>query len=376
MMDMSQARNIPVLGVGMLGYAFMGKAHSNAYKTQNYIYDPPPAYARLVAIAGRNAERVEAARRRFGYEKAYTNWQQLVNDPDIDLLDNGATNDVHAEPCIAAAEAGKHILCEKPLGRNADEARRMLEAVRKAGVVHMCAFNYRFVPAVALAHKIIRNGRLGQIYQFRAQFIQEKPNPFPGGALLDQGTHLIDLARFLVGEITSVTGSVKTFISTNPVSNKSGSQNSVDDAWAAIFTFENGAMGTIETTRLAKGQKMRSPIEVYGSKGAIAFDQERLNELQVYLPEEEEPKDAQGYRRVVVTEWNHPYFDAWWPPGHTIGWEHTFIHEIKRFFEAIVTGGSIRPEGADFEDGYRVSVVADAIIESSQSGRRIQIHYE
>lgn len=371
----NKTTDIPALGIGMLGYAFMGKAHSNAYKTLNYIYDPPPAYARLVAIAGRRKEQVEAAQRRYGYQKAYTDWRQLIADPAVDVLDNGATNDIHAEPCIAAAQAGKHILCEKPLGRNAEEAWRMLEAVQKAGVVHMCAFNYRFIPAVGLAKEIISAGRLGRIYHFRAQFLQEKERPFPGGALLDQGTHLIDIARYLVGEICSVMGLVKNFSLDLHSTPDAEASSIVDDAWASVLEFEGGALGTIETTRCATGQKMSSPIEIYGEKGAIAFDQERLNELKVYLPEEEIQQDAQGFRRVVTTEKKHPYFSAWWPPGHTIGWEHTFIHEIRHFFEAVVEGRSVKPDGADFEDGYRACLIADAIQEASKNGRRVDIYY-
>src|SRR5258708_15833228 len=216
---------IPTLGVGMLGYAFMGKAHTNAYKKLNYIYTPPPAYARLVSIAGRDKERVEADAQRFGYEKAVTDWHELVNDPNIQVFDNSAPNNLHAEPCIAAAEAGKHIICEKPLGRNAAESKLMWEAAQKAGIVHMCAFNYRFVPAIRLARDIIQAGRLGRIYHFRAQYLQEwiaDPNfgmvwrldaaTAGSGSLGDLGTHIIDLARFLVAEPQRVSALTKPFI--------------------------------------------------------------------------------------------------------------------------------------------------------------------
>src|ERR687884_396989 len=245
---------VPTLGVGMLGYAFMGKAHTNAYKKLDYIYTPPPAHARLVAIAGRNRERVEAAARRYGYERAVTDWHELMEDPHIQVFDNGAPNNLHAEPCIAAAQAGKHIICEKPLGRNAAEARRMWEAVQRAGVVHMCAFNYRFVPALRLARDIIQAGRLGQIYHFRAQYLQEwimdpqfsmvwrlDANEAGSGALGDLGTHIIDLARFLVGEPASVGGVTTTFIKERPTGDGSGGGRAnvtVDDAFAAVLTFE------------------------------------------------------------------------------------------------------------------------------------------
>ena len=381
--------NIPTLGIGMLGYAFMGKAHTNAYKTLDYIYTPPPAHARLVALGGRDQSRVEAAARRYGYEKAVTDWRTLVSDPDIQVFDNGAPNDLHAEPCIAAVQAGKHVICEKPLGRTAAEARQMWEAAQRAGVVHMCAFNYRFVPALRLAREIIQAGRLGRIYHFRAQYLQEwiLDPTFPmvwrldagsagSGALGDLGTHIIDLARFLVGEPASVSAVTATFIPERATAEGSTAQVSVDDAFAATLTFANGAIGTLEASRFARGRKNHQVIEINGEKGSLAFNLERLNELEVYLPEEEQPRDVQGFRQVLVTESSHPFYDAWWPQGHIIGWEHTFVHEIKHFFDAIVNGKSVAPEGADFEDGYRASVVADAILESARTGQRLPILYE
>lgn len=382
------AGEAPTLGVGMLGYAFMGKAHTNAYKKLDYIYTPPPARARLVAIAGSNRERVEAAARRYGYEKAVTDWRALVDDPAVQVLDNGAPNHLHAEPCIAAARAGKHIICEKPLGRSAAEAKQMWEAARQAGVVHMCAFNYRFVPAIRLAREIIQAGRLGRIYHFRARYLQEwiTDPAFPmvwrmdaetagSGALGDLGTHIIDLARFLVGEPATISAHTATFIPERSTAEGGKARVTVDDAFAATLTFANGAMGTLEATRFARGRKNHQALEINGEKGSLAFNLERLNELEVYLPEEETARDAQGFRQVLVTESTHPFYDVWWPQGHIIGWEHTFVHEIKHFFDAIVTGKSVAPEGADFEDGYRASVVADAIMESARTGQRVTITY-
>ncbi len=380
--------NIPTLGIGMLGYAFMGKAHTNAYKTLDYIYTPPPAHARLVALGGRDQARVEAAARRYGYEKAVTDWRTLVNDPDIQVFDNGAPNDLHAEPCIAAVQAGKHVICEKPLGRTAAEAMQMWQAAQRAGVVHMCAFNYRFVPAIRLAREIIQAGRLGRIYHFRAQYLQEwilDPS-FPmvwrldaekagSGALGDLGAHIIDLARFLVGEPASVSAVTATFIPERATAEGSTARVTVDDAFAATLTFANGAIGALEASRFARGRKNHQVIEINGEKGSLAFNLERLNELEVYLPEEEQPRDAQGFRQVLVTESFHPFYDAWWPQGHIIGWEHTFVHEIKHFFEAIVSGKPVTPEGADFEDGYRASVVADTILESARTGQRLPVLY-
>ncbi|HEY7355177.1 MAG TPA: Gfo/Idh/MocA family oxidoreductase, partial [Ktedonobacterales bacterium] len=365
------AGDVPTLGVGMLGYAFMGKAHTNAFKKLDYIYTPPPARARLVAIAGRNQERVEAAARRYGYEKAVTDWRALVSDPDIQVFDNGAPNDLHAAACIAAAKAGKHIICEKPLGRTAAEAKQMWEAARQAGIVHMCAFNYRFVPAIRLAREIIKAGRLGRIYHFRARYLQEwLVNPaFPmtwrmdggeagTGAIGDLGTHIIDIARFLVGEPATISANTATFIPERATETGGKKPVTVDDAFAATLTFANGAIGTLEATRFARGRKNHQAWEINGEKGALAFNMERLNELEVYLPEEESSGDAQGFRQVLVTESNHPFVGVWWPSGHIIGWEHTFVHEIRHFFDAVVNKRSVAPEAADFEDGYRASVVA------------------
>lgn len=379
---------VPTLGVGMLGYAFMGKAHTNGYKKLNYIYTPPPAYAELVAIAGRDAERVEVAAQRYGYKKYVTDWHELVNDPAIQVFDNSAPNNLHAEPTIAAAQAGKHVICEKPLGRNAAEAKQIWEAAQKAGVVHMCAFNYRFVPALRLARDIIQAGRLGRIFHFRAQYLQEwiidpqfgmvwrlDASTAGSGALGDLGTHIIDLARFLIGEPANVSGLTATFIKERATETGAKAAVTVDDAFTALLTFQNGAIGTLEATRFARGRKNHQVIEINGEKGSIAFNLERLNELEVYLPEEESGNDAQGFRQVLVTESNHPFYDVWWPQGHIIGWEHTFVHEIKHFFEAITTGRPIAPEGADFEDGYRASVIADAIMQSANTGQRVEIVY-
>ncbi len=382
------AGDVPTLGVGMLGYAFMGKAHTNAFKKLDYIYTPPPARARLVAIAGRSQEKVEAAARRYGYEKAVTDWRELVNDPDIQVFDNGAPNDLHAEACIAAAKAGKHIICEKPLGRTAAEAKQMWEAARQAGIVHMCAFNYRFVPAIRLARDIIKAGRLGRIYHFRARYLQEwiTDPAFPmvwrmdaetagTGAIGDLGTHIIDIARFLVGEPATISANTATFIPERATEDGGKARVTVDDAFAATLTFENGALGTLEATRFARGRKNHQAWEINGEKGSLAFNMERLNELEVYLPEEETSHDAQGFRQVLVTESNHPFVGVWWPQGHIIGWEHTFVHEIRHFFECVVAGKSVAPEAADFEDGYRASVIADAIVESARTGQRVTISY-
>jgi predicted dehydrogenase len=389
MADARAEGDAPVLGIGMLGYAFMGKAHSNAFKTIPYMMYPPAAIPRLVGIAGRNQEAVEAAAKRYGYENAYTDWHILIDNPDIHVFDNGGPNDAHAEPCIAAAQAGKHVFCEKPLARTAEEAKSMLDAVQKAGVKHMVAYNYRFVPAIAQAKKLIESGALGRIFHFRAIYLQEwiiDPN-FPkiwrldksvagSGALGDLGSHVLDLARYLVGEPKSVMGMTQTFVKERPMPDGNGRGNvDVDDAFVSLIEFENGALGTVEASRFAQGRKNHQVLEINGENGSIKFNLERMNELEVFWAGEK-PETTQGFHNVLVSEPYHPYWSNWWPQGHMIGWEHTFVHEFDHFFRSIVHGTDVAPVGADFVDGYKNAVICDAIVESAQSGRRVDIRYE
>ncbi len=378
----------PEVGIGMLGYAFMGKAHTNAYKTLPYMIYPPPAIPRLVAIAGRDEEAVKEAVLRYGYEGYYTDWRRMLDDPRVQLFDNGGPNNLHAEPCIAAAGKGKHILCEKPMARSREEAVTMLDAVKKAGVKHMVSFNYRFVPAIRQAYKLIRSGALGEIYHFRAVYLQEwiSDPDFPlvwrldkkvagSGALGDLGAHIIDLGRFLVGEPASVLALTKTFVKQRPLPGGSGVGNvDVDDAFEAVVEFDNGAVGTLEASRFSPGRKNYEVFEINGSKGSLRFDLERLNELEVYW-KDAPVKETQGFTDVLVTESYHPFYSYWWPHGHIIGWEHTFVHEIAHFLDAIVNNKEVAPYGATFEDGYRNAVICDAIIQSSLEGRRVFIKY-
>ncbi|HLV35123.1 MAG TPA: Gfo/Idh/MocA family oxidoreductase [Spirillospora sp.] len=376
----------PVLGIGMLGYAFMGKAHSNAFKTIPYMMYPPVAIPRMVAIAGRNKDAVEAAAARYGYEKAYTNWQDMITDPEVQVFDNGGPNNAHAEPCIAAAQAGKHVFCEKPLARTAEEAKAMLDAVEKAGVKHMVAYNYRFVPAIVQARNLIASGALGRIFHFRAVYLQDwiiDPE-FPmtwrftkevagSGSLGDLASHILDLGRFLVGEPTKVMGMMKTFIDERPDGEGGRAKVDVDDATTALLEFENGAMGTIEATRFANGHRNGNMWEINAENGSIRFNLERLNELDVYWADGR--KETLGFTNVLISEGYHPYWENWWPAGHMIGWEHTFVHEFHHFFDAIVNDKDVAPYGATFVDGYRNNVICDAIAESAQTGRIVDIKY-
>lgn len=379
----------PSIGIGMLGYAFMGKAHSNAFKTLPYMMYPPVAIPRLVSIAGRNVEAVREAARRYGYEKYTTDWRDLVADPDVQVFDNGGPNYAHAEPTIAAAQAGKHVFCEKPLARTAEEAKAMRDAVEKAGVKHMVAFNYRFVPAIVQARRLLESGALGRVYHWRAVYLQEwgmdpvmptswrfQKETAGSGALGDLGSHIIDLARFLVGEPVSVMGMTKNWIGARPAGGPGSEMvpSDVDDAFAALVEFESGALGTFEASRFAQGRKNYNRFEINCENGSLHFNLERLNELGVFW-KDEVPRETRGFHNVLVTESYHPYWSNWWPHGHIIGWEHTFIHEFHHFFDAIVNNKSVAPYGATFEDGYRNAVICDAIVESARAGRQLEIRY-
>jgi predicted dehydrogenase len=365
----SGAEEVKPIGIGMLGYAFMGKAHSNAYKTLAYMTWPPPLMPQLVAIAGRNEEAVSEAARRYGFAEYKTDWKALIGDDRIQLFDNAGPNNLHAEPTIAAAEAGKHVICEKPLGRDASESYETWQRVQATGVKHMCAFNYRFLPAVRLAHQIISSGELGDLQHFRGAYLQEwgttegdiwrfQKDLAGSGSLGDLGAHVIDLSRYLVGEIDEVSALTQTFIP----------DRDVDDAVEAVVRFENGAVGTIEASRFCPGRKNAFTWEINGSKGSLAFDLERLNELQY-------SEGNAGFRTVLVSEADHPFWEHWWPQGHMIGWEHSFVHELHHLLTAIRDDGDVAPHGATLEDGYRTAEICDAMLRSADQGGREQVSY-
>jgi predicted dehydrogenase len=355
------------VGVAMLGYAFMGKAHSRALQALRHL--DVPLRPELVSISGRTTEAVERARADWGWNEAVTDWREQVADERVALFDNGGPNAVHAEPTIAAARAGKHVVCEKPLGLTADESHEMWQEAERAGVKHLCGFNYRFVPAVRLARKLIEAGDLGDVVHFRARYLQSwgwdaDPSLWRfdraqagTGAIGDLGTHIIDLARYLVGEITAVSARVRTIVP----------GREVDDHFVATVEFENGVAGTLEASRLARGRINSNAFEVNGSNGSLSFDVERLNELEV--------ADKGSFRRVLVTEPSHPFMRFWWPPGHIVGWGDTFTHELAHMLEAIAGEHEVGPHGATFEDGYRCSEVTEAILRSSESGRREEVIY-
>jgi predicted dehydrogenase len=368
----------PDLGVGMVGYAFMGAAHSQAWRTAPHFFDLP-LQPRMRALCGRDGERAAAAADRFGWESVETDWTRLLAREDIDLVDICSPGDTHAEIAVAALEAGKHVLCEKPLANTVAEAEAMAEAAERAaehGVLSMVGFTYRRVPAIALARRLVEEGRIGEIRHVRAQYLQDwltdpatpmswrlEKDKAGSGALGDIGAHVIDMARYLVGDVATVSGAATTFVRDRP-----GGAVTVDDAVAAAVTFESGALGSIEATRFATGRKNAFTWEINGSKGSLAFDLERLNELYV-------SEGAGGFKTVLVTEPSHPFLRWWWPPGHIVGWEHTFVHETAHLLEAIANDAPVAPHGATFEDGYRAAEVCDAIVRSAESGRREAVVY-
>ncbi|KAB1188050.1 MULTISPECIES: Gfo/Idh/MocA family protein [Haloferax] len=367
------------LKVGVLGYRFMGKAHSNALARLPMFFPEAPEVERTV-IVGRDEEALADAADRFGFESTATDWRDIVDD--VDVFYNLGPNHLHAEPSIAALDAGVDVFCEKPLAPTLEEAKEMRDAARDADAVAGCAFNYRFVPAIQYAKGLIEDGELGEIHHVRGRYLQdwlvdpEAPWAWRmdkdlagSGALGDLGAHTVDLARFLVGEvagdITRVSGHLQTFVDERPVPGTDEYKPvTVDDAYTAQAEFENGAIGSFEASRFANGHKNDHTIEIHGSDGSLKFSLERLNELEV------KTGDSRGYETVLVTDESDPYVDHWWPPGHVIGWEHTFVHENYEFLTAAAEGGEFHPS---FEDAYEVQQVLDAIERSDESGEWVAV---
>jgi predicted dehydrogenase len=385
---------VKTVNVGVIGAGFMGKAHSLAYAAMPMFFWPAPAMPHRRVIAEVNDELAQDAARRFGYDSGTGDWRRVIDDPDVHLVDIAVPNDAHPEIAIAAAEAGKHILCEKPLARSADEARAMLDAVERAGVVNMVAFNYRRTPAVALARKLIDEGAIGAIRNFRGTYLQDWSNdpdlPLSwrfnkdvagSGALGDIATHVIDFARYLVGEIAAVNALTKRYIDDRPISSgadalagaqkQSGAPRGavdVDDEVMTMLRFTDGAVGSIEATRAAHGRKNYLTFEVHGETGTIAFDYERRDELQFYSTAD--PEDRQGFR-TILTGPAHPYGDGLWPiPGLGVGYGETKIVECYDLMTAIANGTPATPS---FADGYRIALISDAILASAEQGTWVTV---
>jgi len=373
------------LRVGMVGYQFMGKAHSNGYR-QAPVFMKLNTVPVMQAICGRNEKALKAVAKQHGWASVETDWRRLVKRDDIDLVDVSTPNNTHAAISIKAAENGKHVFCEKPLAMNLKQAIEMRDACKENKVHSMVAFNYRRVPAIALAKQLIKRGKLGQIFHVRAVYLQEwiiDPT-FPlvwrmdkkiagSGALGDLGAHIIDLAYHLVGEIAGLAAMTSRFIDKRKqgemaggLSSKAGRKRgkvTVDDAFAMVCRFKNGAQGTFEATRFAGGRKNHNCIEINGSKGSIVFNLERMNELE--FVDLTVPSSEQGFRTLLVTDADHPYMgDNWWPAGHIIGWEHTHTHQIGDLMNAIGRGKDPEP---NFADGCKNQAVLDTVEASVKS---------
>lgn len=371
------------INVGLIGYAFMGKAHSAAFRDAPIYFPDLPLKPVLKAICGRDEAAVKAAAERYGWESWETDAMALIQRPDIDLVDVSSPGWAHKDQVVAAARAGKHILCEKPIANNLADAKEMARAVREAGVKSFVMFNYRRVPALTLARDLIRSGEIGEIRHFRAFYLQDwiADPEFPmvwrldksqagSGALGDIGSHIIDMGRFLVGEIAEVSGMMRTFVEERPLPGKPGEKGrvTVDDATAWLATFENGAFGTFEATRFALGRKNFNGFELYGSKGSLVFNFEDMNRLHFYSLKDSET--TRGFRDILVTEPSHPYVAGWWPPGHIIGYQHTFVHAVHDFLQDIAAG---RDSSPNMEDGLQVQAVLEAIELSSRERQWVKV---
>lgn len=379
------------LSVALIGYQFMGKAHSNAYRQVGRYFDLP-VLVRMKTLCGRTEPAVQAAAETLGWEGYVTDWRRVLDDPEIDIVDVSTPGDSHAEIAIAAAQAGKAVFCEKPLANTLAEAESMLAAVQQANVSHAIFHNYRKAPAVALAKQMILDGRLGTLHHMRAVYLQDWiADPlFPlvwrlqkeragSGAHGDINAHIIDLGRHLVGEFAEVSGMLHTFVKRRPlpgqIDDRLGAAASeemgevtVDDAAAFLARFENGAIGTFEATRFAVGRKNHNRFEINGSKGSILFNLERMNELEFF--DNNDPAGLQGFRTIQVTESVHPYAGHYWPPGHIIGYEHTFINLLADALSALSEGRAITP---NFEDGVKNQRVLDAVERSAEERRWISL---
>jgi predicted dehydrogenase len=368
------------LRIGLVGYGFMGRTHTNAYKRVTDFFETEYR-PELQAVCGRNRDKVSSFAAQWGYKSVETDWKALVARPDIDLIDIATPNSSHSEIAIAAAAAGKMILCEKPLARNLAEARQMVDAVKRAGVANMVWYNYRRVPAVTFAKQIIDEGRLGRIFHYRAKFLQDwtisKDLPQGGqglwrldadaagsGVTGDLLAHCIDTAIWLNGSIGKVTAMTETFVRER-VHQETGKAAPVriDDASAFLARFENGSLATFEATRYARGHKALYTFEINGEHASIAWDLHDLHRLQYF--DHGDTGNLRGWRSIHITDGDHPYMKHWWVPGLQIGYEHTFVHQAADFLEGLATG---KMPGPTFEDALETERVVDAVLKSAQAG--------
>jgi len=383
--------NVKTLNVAIIGYKFMGKAHSNAWKKAPLFFDLGVRPVMKVAC-GRHEKQLKEFAARWGWEETETDWNKVVKRPDIDIIDVAVPTYLHYDVVMAAAQAGKHIFCEKPMALNSAQAKKMYALAEKKGITHFINHNYRRCPAVMLAKRLIDEGKIGRIFHWRGCYLQSwivDPN-FPltwhlrketagSGPHNDLNSHSVDLARFLVGDIKSVTAMTAQFVKERPlpdeadagtfkaaVTGKGKGKVTVEDAAFMLVQFENGALGSFEATRFSPGRKNYNYFEIYGSKGSLIFDLERMNELKYFSADD--PDYARGFRTIIATEPVHPYVANWWPPGHVIGYEHEFVHSIVDFLRAVEKKKKVQP---NFYDGLKVMQVLDAALKSAETGKTV-----
>jgi predicted dehydrogenase len=369
------------LRIGMVGHAFMGRAHSQAWRVVNRFFDLP-LVAEMTAVCGHDEQRTAAAAQKLGWQSYETDWHALIERDDIDVIDVCTPGDSHAEIAIAALRAGKHVLCEKPLANTVDEARAMTAAATAADVRSMCGYSYRRVPAVALMARMVADGRVGRIRHVRAVYLQDwlvdpaapltwrmQAERAGMGAMGDIASHIVDMVQYLTEQrVTGVSGLTETFIRERPLLDGTGSGPvTVDDAGLFVARLSGGALATFEATRLATGRKNALRVEINGSAGSLAFDLERLNELEYY--DVSRPSAERGFARILATEPDHPYVGAWWPPGHLLGYEHAFTNQARDFIDAIATGTDPRPS---FAEALSVQLVLDAVVRSGGNWTEVE----
>jgi predicted dehydrogenase len=353
------------IGVGFVGSGWISRAHAHALYALNHVA-PLPKRIRLVAASSRTSANAERAGRELGFERWTDDWREIVDDPEVEVVAVLSAAEAHLEPTLAALAVGKSVLCEKPLGVDAAQSLELFEAAEEAGVTHACGFNYRYVPAVTLAHDLVHAGRLGELRHYRALYLQDYAvaggqtrSSGGAGAVLDY-SHLVDLLRWFAGEPRSVLAQTASFVS------------EVEDAYAAMLDLPDGAVATLEASRCALGWKGRHRVELNGSEGSLWWDMEDINRLHVFIAADEQ-EGIGGFRDVLVTQPDHPYLAEWWPSGHVLGWEHSFVHQWRDFLGAVLEGSPVPERQASFEDGYRASVLCEAILTSAREGRPVAI---
>ena len=368
------------LNVAIIGHRFMGRAHSNGWKQapKFFTLEAEPV---LKVACGRDKQELRKFADNWSWEEISTDWESVFEREDIDIIDIATPTHLHHEMAIKAAKCGKHIFCEKPFALNLQQAESMLEAAQSANIIHYLNHNYRRCPAIVLAKKMISEGKLGRIYHLRSSYQQDwLANPDTlmgwqldrelsgGGPHIDLGSHCIDLAHHLVGNISSISCLQAHFVKERTNSNNTKQPINVDDASIMSVEFDNGAVGSFECTRYASGRKNRNYFEINGSEGSLVFDLEKMNELEYFSSND--PSHEQGFRKIIVTEPNHDYVKNWWPPGHIIGYEHTFVHSAADFINSIVAKNTITP---NFQDGVNCMRVLDAGNLSAKTGQRVSI---